>query len=67
MGTSLNVYPVAGLVKQVKPLVPRLLINRERVGHWRDSGTPGENYRDVCWEGDCDEGAEELRKLLGWS
>jgi len=67
MGTSLNVYPVAGLVKQVKPLVPRLLINRERVGHWRDSGTPSENYRDVCWEGDCDEGAEELRKLLGWS
>uniref|UniRef100_A0A7S4RQP1 Deacetylase sirtuin-type domain-containing protein n=1 Tax=Alexandrium monilatum TaxID=311494 RepID=A0A7S4RQP1_9DINO len=65
IGTSLTVYPVAGLVKQVGPLVPRLLINRERAGVWRERGS--ENYRDACWEGDCDAGAEEFARLLGWT
>merc|ERR1719198_2931130 len=32
MGTSLQVHPFAGLVREVRPDVPRLLINRERVG-----------------------------------
>ena len=32
MGTSLVVYPVAGLVDQVKSHIPRLLINLEPVG-----------------------------------
>lgn len=32
MGTSLQVQPFAGLVHEVEPHVPRLLINRERAG-----------------------------------
>ncbi|CAE8619972.1 unnamed protein product, partial [Polarella glacialis] len=67
VGTALSVYPVAGLVKQVGALVPRLLINRDRVGLWRDSACGGENYRDACWQGECDAGAEELASLLGWN
>lgn len=66
VGTALSVYPVAGLVKQVGPLVPRLLINRKKVGLWRDSACSSHNYRDISWEGDCDEGAEKLAGLLGW-
>lgn len=69
-GTSLTVYPVAGLVKQVGALCPRLLINRVRVGHWASTEPPsasGPAYRDVCWEGDVDEGFRELASLLGWT
>jgi len=75
MGTGLSVYPVAGLVQQVGPLVPRLLLNREPVGVWRDLPTgvidglkPEEVrwYRDAFFEGDCDAGASEFAKVLGW-
>jgi len=68
-GTSLCVYPVASLLKQVGPLCPRLLVNRDRVGLWQTSESPSENnlqYRDACWEGDVDKGFLELAKLLGW-
>lgn len=65
IGTALSVYPVAGLVKQVKPLVPRLLISREAVGLWRERSES--NYRDVFLESDCDAGAVELARLLGWT
>lgn len=57
-------------------MVPRLLINRERVGEagadLRSMGyTKGfnfsqGNYRDALFEGDCDEGARTLAQLLGW-
>jgi len=36
MGTSLQVQPFAGLVQEVAPDVPRLLINRERAGEDSD-------------------------------
>ena len=47
-GTSLAVHPFAGLVNHPGEGVPRLLVNRERVGEWtrararwrRSSGTP---------------------------
>eukprot|EP00440_Ansanella_granifera_P053911 gb/GFBE01058446.1/.p1 GENE.gb/GFBE01058446.1/~~gb/GFBE01058446.1/.p1 ORF type:complete len:697 (+),score=103.81 gb/GFBE01058446.1/:1-2091(+) len=66
IGTTLSVYPVAGLVNRVPALTPRLLLNREAVGPWRGSESNPENYRDVMWQGDCDAGAVELAKLLGW-
>lgn len=66
LGTSLTVYPVAGLVNQVQPLTPRLLINREAVGPWRSGGAQYQ-YRDVFCEADCDAGTAELAQLLGWS
>jgi NAD-dependent deacetylase sirtuin 2 len=56
---------------------PRLLVNRERAGQ-RDrlmtmlgmgSGldfTSDDNFRDVAWLGDCDEGCEMLADKLGW-
>mmetsp|Transcript_100875 Transcript_100875/g.323772 ORF Transcript_100875/g.323772 Transcript_100875/m.323772 type:complete len:646 (-) Transcript_100875:161-2098(-) len=68
-GTTLTVYPVAGLVNQVQPLVPRLLINRDPTGLWRGSSVvcgEGAAYRDAFYQGGCDEGAEELARLMGW-
>ncbi|KAI9358634.1 NAD-dependent deacetylase sirtuin-2 [Zopfochytrium polystomum] len=38
VGTSLTVYPFAGLIAQCRDDVPRLLINRERVGEAGRSG-----------------------------
>lgn len=67
IGTSLMVYPVAGLVSRVPPLTPRLLLNKERVGVWRNCESNPENYRDVMWEGDCDAGADELASSVGWT
>lgn len=73
MGTSLVVYPFAGLVNQVAPLVPRLLINNKLTGPFQllengDSRQLGDlaTYRDAAWTGDCDEGAEHMCKALGW-
>lgn len=65
IGTSLVVFPFAGLLKQAAVLAPRLLINREPTGPWR--GTPqGETaYRDAAFLGDCDEGAARLAAELG--
>jgi len=66
VGTGLSVYPVAGLVNRVSSLTPRLLINREAVGPWRMCDANPENYRDVLFEGECDDGAAELQHALGW-
>lgn len=71
MGTTLQVYPVAGIVNEVPKLAPRLLINKERVGPWKSSsGIEGDcntsSYRDVFFEGACDDGAVQLCGLLGW-
>merc|ERR1711982_24256 len=71
MGTTLKVYPVAGIVNDVPQLAPRLLINKERVGPWRSSaGFEGDcntsSYRDVFFEGTCDAAAMQLGQLLGW-
>jgi len=66
IGTALNVYPVAGLVNRAQVLTPRLLINREPVGVWRSCEHNEENYRDVMWKGECDDGADKLLQLLEW-
>jgi len=81
-GTSLLVYPFAGLANEVSPLTPRLLLNRDSVGAFRaiPSATGGEgekeakvnvqesvgNYRDVQVLGDCDQGVLQLCRELGW-
>jgi NAD-dependent deacetylase sirtuin 2 len=76
-GTSLVVQPFASLVDRVPVHCPRLLINRERVGEvdpalrgmGYDKGFNfGEGaYRDVVFEGDCDDGVWALAEALGWA
>ncbi|XP_019640900.1 PREDICTED: NAD-dependent protein deacetylase sirtuin-2-like isoform X2 [Branchiostoma belcheri] len=77
MGTSLQVQPFASLVDRVPETCPRLLINREKCGQvdpiMRMLGFGGgmefdseNNYRDVAWLGDCDDGCKALAELLGW-
>ncbi|KAK1506480.1 [Colletotrichum costaricense] len=60
MGTSLSVYPFAGLAEASKSGVPRLLLNRERVGQM------GRRADDVVELGTCDAGVRKLAALLGW-
>lgn len=78
MGTSLQVMPFAGIIGNVSPLCPRLLMNRELVGTPDQEGVlffPTDaglrvgmenNYRDVFCEGDCDHSVEEICRDLGW-
>ena len=72
MGTSLVVHPFASLVNRVKSNVPRILINRERVGEFmhrpfslRPSEKAGE--RDIFLQGDSDKIVTEIAEKLGWS
>lgn len=66
MGTSLVVYPFAGLCDLVDDRTPRLLINRELVGDFEDTIPDPDNERDAAYLGDCDAGVTELAQLLGW-
>ncbi|KAI1343446.1 NAD-dependent deacetylase sirtuin-2 [Xylariaceae sp. FL0016] len=61
LGTSLQVFPFAGLPRLAAEGTPRLLINMERVG---DMGTRAD---DVLCLGDCDAGVRKLAEELGWS
>ena len=77
-GTSLKVQPFASLVGRIREHVPRLLINRERVGEsdpmldMLGLVSPGSfifdesNYRDAEWLGECDAGICDLAQRLGW-
>lgn len=76
MGTSLTVFPFAGLVGKVGIQTPRVLINRDPVG----AATPmmlmrghlgfdfggNKNTRDVPLLGDCQETVKALVQKLGW-
>eukprot|EP01114_Cavostelium_apophysatum_P016490 TRINITY_DN4701_c0_g1_i1.p1 TRINITY_DN4701_c0_g1~~TRINITY_DN4701_c0_g1_i1.p1 ORF type:complete len:422 (+),score=124.93 TRINITY_DN4701_c0_g1_i1:1350-2615(+) len=71
MGTSLQVYPFAGLVSEPKVTTPRLLLNKNSVSVWRrvtgdEAPSSIGNYRDVAYIGECDKGVIELCELLGW-
>ncbi|KAK6621550.1 hypothetical protein RUM44_001357 [Polyplax serrata] len=78
MGSSLAVQPFASLVDRVSPTCPRILLNREKVGH-KDKlmsifGMGGgldldsdKNYRDVAYLGDCDDLCKKLVEQLGWT
>ncbi|RDW74712.1 SIR2 family NAD-dependent protein deacylase [Aspergillus mulundensis] len=60
MGTSLSVQPFASLPSFVADGVPRVLINRERVGGM------GSRPDDVLILDDCDNGVRKLARALGW-
>lgn len=76
MGTSLTVFPFAGLIGKVGIHTPRVLINRDPVG----AATPfmlmqghlgfdfggNKNTRDVPLLGDCQETVRSLIAALGW-
>lgn len=77
LGTSLTVHPFASLVSQVPNTTPRLYINLDK---GTSSGDPlsmllglpdfdfesDKNYRDVFWQGTCDDGCQALADLLGF-
>ncbi|KAM0277502.1 hypothetical protein ACHAQH_005780 [Verticillium albo-atrum] len=60
LGTSLSVYPFAGLPESARKGVPRVLLNKERVG------LMGQRGDDVVELGACDDGVRKLAALLGW-
>ncbi|CAK7566345.1 MAG: Sir2 histone deacetylase Hst2 [Sporothrix epigloea] len=60
LGTSLTVYPFAGLPTMAPAHVPRVLLNREAVG---DMGSRAD---DVLALGSCDAGVRKLADALGW-
>jgi NAD-dependent histone deacetylase SIR2 len=60
MGTSLSVHPFASLPQFAREGVPRVLINKERVGDF------GSRPDDVVILGDCDDGVRKLADALGW-
>ncbi|KAF9429933.1 NAD-dependent protein deacetylase sirtuin-2 [Podila epigama] len=72
LGTSLKVEPFNKLIAKVKPICPRLLINREKAGEELHSGFDFEDkqkytiQRDALYLGDCDSGVKKLASLCGW-
>ena len=60
IGTSLEVYPFAGLADEIPLPIPRILINREIVG------TFGYRENDVILTGDLLQNVDKLAKLLGY-
>ncbi|KAH6683687.1 DHS-like NAD/FAD-binding domain-containing protein [Plectosphaerella plurivora] len=60
MGTSLTVYPFAGLPEYTQQGVPRVLLNNESVGKI------GDRSDDVVEIGACDDSVRKLAALLGW-
>ncbi|CAM1506246.1 Fc.00g058870.m01.CDS01 [Cosmosporella sp. VM-42] len=60
IGTSLTVYPFAGLPEMATAGKPRVLFNMERVGQL------GRRADDVIELGSCDDGIRKLADLLGW-
>ncbi len=61
IGTSLEVYPFAGLADAVPRHIPRLLINRDRVGSF------GNRPKDSILLGDLVKTLKQLTEALGWS
>ena len=61
IGTSLEVYPFAGVADAVPKIVPRLLINRDLVGSF------GTRTNDHHLGGDLVKSLELLVDKLGWT
>lgn len=77
LGTSLVVQPFASLSSKVPDKTPRLYINLEAstvndpmasLFGFGSSFKFGDedNYRDVFWQGTCDDGCQLLAEKLGW-
>ncbi|EGV62413.1 hypothetical protein CANTEDRAFT_107639, partial [Yamadazyma tenuis ATCC 10573] len=60
-GTSLTVFPFAGLPSEITGKVTRVLINREVVGDFKSK-----NKKDIVLLEDCEFVAETLCQMLGW-
>eukprot|EP00914_Ancora_sagittata_P014104 GHVO01027589.1.p2 GENE.GHVO01027589.1~~GHVO01027589.1.p2 ORF type:complete len:217 (+),score=57.21 GHVO01027589.1:684-1334(+) len=77
IGTSLVVYPFAGLIAMADVLCPRVLINKEPSAVYQPQSASGgnagfrffedDNYRDIYVAGDCDLGVEKICELCGWT
>ena len=72
-GTSLKVAPFCNTIHYCNPHTPRVLLNKELVGmpRWpqKEQGflfNRSKNYRDVAFEGSCDEVIWILTDLIGW-
>ena len=68
---SLTVHPAAGLAYSVDSSTPRILINRDPVGHdlglsYSLNDDDSSEYRDVWMQGAADENIIKLAKELGW-
>ena len=61
LGTSLEVYPFAGVADAVPESVPRLLINRDLVGSF------GTREKDYHLPGDLVKNLELFVDKLGWT
>ncbi|XP_072172130.1 NAD-dependent protein deacetylase sirtuin-2-like [Diadema setosum] len=71
MGTSLEVYPFAGIMDSVRPFIPRVLINREAVGSFvrpssSSSAMNGRFTNDLAVTGDLVECVQKFARILGW-
>ncbi|KAF1809382.1 NAD-dependent deacetylase sirtuin-2 [Eremomyces bilateralis CBS 781.70] len=60
MGTSLTVFPFAGLPQVAREGVPRVLLNNE------EAGDLGSRPDDVLALGDIDENVRKLARAIGW-
>jgi len=61
-GTSLLVYPFAGLANEVSPTTPRLLFNRDSVGAWRTNEINSSSSTSKGEEGEKEEGSGGLQE-----
>ena len=69
LGTSLSVFPFAGLVGRVRDDTPRILINREMCGNnahipKRFLFNEPTNTRDVFVQSDCDTAARSMMNII---
>lgn len=62
-GTSLTVYPFAGLPSEVGKKSLRVLINKELVGDFKQ----GKRKSDLVFQHDCDEMANHIAEAMGWT
>jgi len=60
MGTSLKVYPFAGLISEIPKTVPLVYINRE------NTSIPKNRDNFLFMEGDIDDQVNQLIKDIGW-
>lgn len=66
LGTSLKVFPFAGLVSQVNDEIPRVMINREPSGSSVGMKYNEATSRDVAFLGDSDDVVAEIVRHAGW-
>ena len=67
MGTSLTVQPFASLINRVSSKIPRLLINKEKVGQRSSGFRFTKKSRDIALLNDCDSGVKKLAGKIGWT